>query len=83
MITKIFLFFFAALFYTLNASAQTIEENINRQMNDPKTEEKAAKADAMLIDKTIISDGADKSEKTKRDHSNKKRKCIKKSHHKH
>ena len=80
---KIFTLFLVSSFFTLAASAQTIEENIKRQMKDIKMEENRAKADALLIDKTLISDSAVLAQRQTQYPSDKKRKCIKKNHHKH
>ena len=42
---------------TLNAQTVT-EQKIDKALKDPKTEERSAKADALLFDKTIITPDA-------------------------
>lgn len=63
------------LFLSLNSSAQSAKENIDKKAKDPKTAENAAKADAYIIRNKksieILNDTSAKTEATDRKKSRK------------
>ncbi len=50
---KIFTLLFAVTMVTISASSQTIKDNINKAHNDKDAKEKSAKADVLILKKTI------------------------------
>lgn len=56
MLRKMYIMLLSAGFISVSAYSQTIKEKIDKAHNDPKTAERAAKADALVIDKKKICD---------------------------
>ena len=50
---KIFTLLFAVTMVTISTSSQTIKDNINKAHNDKDAKEKSAKADVLILKKTI------------------------------
>jgi biopolymer transport protein ExbD len=50
---KIFTFLIAATMVTISASSQTIKDNIDKAHNDKDAKEKSAKADVLILKRTI------------------------------
>lgn len=53
---KFMLILLGFLAFSSYSNAQTIEEKIDKHAKDPKTKEKAAKADVYIVDQKVISD---------------------------
>lgn len=78
---KIIFLFLTCVFLSTSGSAQTINENIDKRIKDPKTAENAAKADVYIIRKNSTVDSVQKnnaSPQTERKKIKKARKTCKK-----